>query len=183
MKSPMMGSFEGRRRTPLAAHAVLIAVLLLFSACKGSSSEFTPQPNAQPTTVVVKLSTAGTLPAGKKIGGIDVTLNLAPGVTLKSTVNAPEPDAGVVTTSGVAANNSLIAANFTAPTSTLPGKVRINVISASGFGTGEFATVNGDIAAGNNPKAADFSATAFSIVDTETNTLSGLTPGLSVDIR
>ena len=84
MKSPAIGSFEGRRRTPFAVHAMLIAVLLLFSACKGSSSETTPQPNAQPTTAVVKLSTVGTLPAGKKIGTIDVTLTLAPGVTLKT---------------------------------------------------------------------------------------------------
>jgi hypothetical protein len=183
MESPTMGSFAGRRRSPLAAHAMLIAVLLLFSACKGSSSETTPQPIAQPTTAVVKLSTVGTLPAGKKIGTIDVTLILAPGVTLKST-NSPEPDAGVVMASGVAVN-SLIAANYTAPTSTLPGKVRLALVNVSGFGTGEFATVNGDIAAGKNPKAADFSVADFSVTDSETTSspISGLTTGLSVDIR
>jgi hypothetical protein len=183
MKSPTMGSFEGRHRTPLAVQAMLVAVLLLFSACKGSSSETTPQSNAQLTSAVVKLSTVGTLPAGKRIGAIAVTLTLAPGVTLKSTTNPPKPDDGVVTASGAAANNSLIAANYTAPTSTLPGNVRIGLINVTGFDTGEFITVNGDIAAGNNPGAADFSATFITVADTDTNPLTGLNAGIAVDIR
>lgn len=184
MKSTTRGSFEGRRRsTPLAAPAVLITVLLLFSACKGSSSETTPQPNAQPTSAVVKLSTAGTLPAGKKIGAIHVTLTFAPGVTLKSTSNPRIPDDGVVTASGVAAINSFIEANYTAPTSTLPGNVQIGLINISGFGPGEFVTVSGDITAGNNPGAANFSATIITIADTDANPLAGLTAGIAVDIR
>ena len=183
MKSPARGLFEGRRRAQFTVHATLIAVLLLFSACKGSSSDTTPQPNAQPTTAAVKLSTVGTLPAGKKIGTIEITLTLAPGVTLKTGADPKEPDNGVVTASG-SAINSLLAANYTAPTSTQQGKVRIAVASL-GFGTGEFATVNGDIAAGNIPKAADFSVSGFAVTDSENTSspISGLTPGLSVDIR
>jgi hypothetical protein len=161
----------------VSVYASLIAVLLFLPACKGSSSE------TQPTAAVVKLSIAGTLPVGKKIGAIDVTLTLAPGVTLKSTANPPRPDDGVVTASGVAANNSLVEANYTTPTSTLPGKVQIGLINVTGFDTGEFVTVNGDIAAGNNPRAADFSATITTIADTDTNPLTGLTAGLAVDIR
>jgi hypothetical protein len=166
-------------RAPVAMRAILIAIVLLLSACKGSSSETTPQP----TLAVVKLSTTGTLPTGKKIGAIDVTLTLAPGVTLKSTTNPPRPDDGVVTASGVAANNSFTEANYTAPTSTLPGKVQIGLINVTGFDTGEFVTVNGDIAAGNNPRAADFSATINTIADTDSNPLTGLAAGLAVDIR
>jgi hypothetical protein len=183
MKQPTRGSYEGRLRTPIAVHAMLIAVMLLLSACKGSSSEPTPQPNAQPTSAVVKLSTVGTLPAGKKIGTIDVSLNLAPGVTLKTGTNPIEPDTAVVTASGAAAG-SLLAANYTAPTSTQPGRLRIAVISMSGFASGEFATVNGDIAAGNNPKASDFRLINFTATDNETpsSPLTGLTAGLSVDI-
>lgn len=161
----------------ISVYAFLIAGVLFLPTCKGSSSE------TQPTSAVVKLSTSGTLPAGKKIGAIDVTLTLAPGVTLKSTANPPRPDDGVVTASGVAANNSFVEANYTAPTSTLPGKVQVGLINVSGFDTGEFVTVTGDIAAGNNPRAADFSATITTIADTDTNPLTGLTAGLAVDIR
>lgn len=169
--------------TRMSGYAFLMAVLLYLPACKGSSSDTTPQPPSQPTSAVVKLSTEGTLPAGKKIGAINVTLTLAPGVTLKSTANPPEPDTGVVTASGVAAINSFIAANYTAPTSTLPGQVNVGLINTGGFNTGEFITVNGDIAAGHNPGAADFSATINTIADTDTNPLAGLTAGISVETR
>lgn len=163
--------------TRISVYAFLIAGVLFLPACKGSSSE------TQPTSSVVKLSTAGTLPAGRKIGAIDVTLTLAPGVTLKSTANPPRPDAGVVTASGVAANNSFVEANYTAPTSTRTGKVQIGLINVSGFDTGEFVTVNGDIAAGTNIRAADFGATINTIADADTNPLTGLTVGIAVDIR
>jgi hypothetical protein len=162
---------------------MFLTVMLFLSACKGSSSDTTPQSNAQPTLAVVKLSTVGTLPAGKKIGAIHVTLTLAPGVTLKSTTNPPIPDDGVVAASGVAASNSFIEANYTASTSTLPGSVQIGLINVSGFGTGEFVTVNGDIAAGNNPRAADFSSTFTTITDTDANLLTGLTAGIALEIR
>jgi hypothetical protein len=169
--------------TPVSLPAILMALILLFSACKGSSSE-TPQPSTQPTSAVVKLSAVGTLPTGTKIGAIDLVLTLAPGVTLKSTTNPPATDDGVVTASGVAIN-SLIVGNYSAPTTTLPGKVRIGIVSASGFATGEFATVNGDIAAGISPKASDFSVPNFTVTDNEptVGSLTGLTAGLSVDIH
>jgi hypothetical protein len=170
--------FDEMRSNIVSVHALLLAVLFMLPACKGSS------PETQPTSAVVKLSTAGAIPGGRKIGAIDVVLTLAPGVTLKSTTNPPQPDAGVVTASG-AATNSLLAANYTAPTGTLPGKVRIVLISAFGFSAGEFAAVNGDIAAGYNPRAADFSVTDFAVTDSETSPspLTGLTPGLSVDFQ
>jgi hypothetical protein len=183
MKSSARGSSKGRRLTPTAVHAVLIVALFVLCGCKGSSSSTTPQPNAQPTLAVVKLSTAGALPAGKKIGAIDVTLTLAPGVTLKSSANPPQTDPGVVSASGAAAGGSLLVANYTAPTSTLPGKVKIGLINSSGFSTGEFVTVNGDIAAGNNIRASDFSAAFTTITDTDTNPLTGLTAGITVDIQ
>ncbi len=167
--------------TPVSVRAILLVLMLILSACKGSSSETTP-PSTQPTSAVVKLSSVGTLPTGTKIGTIDVTLTLAPGVTLKSTTNPPETDSGVVTASGVA-TGSLIDANYSAPTSTLPGKVRIALVSL-GFSTGEFATVNGDIATNSNPTAADFSVSNFSVNDeTTASPISGLTPAVAVDIR
>lgn len=154
-----------------------------IKATSGSISGTTGLTVHLPTSAVVKLSTAGTLPTGKKIGAIDVTLTLASGVTLKSTLTPTEPDPGVVTASGVAASNSLIAAHYTAPTSTLPGKLQIGVINVGGFGTGEFVTINGDIAAGLTPRATDFSVTLNSVADTDTNPLAGLTAGIAVDLR
>lgn len=174
------------RSMRMSGYAFLMAVLLYLPACKGSSSDTTPQPPPQPTSAVVKLSTVGTLPAGKKIGTIDLSLILAPGVTLKTGANPIEPDTGVVTTSGAAAAaaNSLIVANYTAPTSTQTGRVRIEIASL-GFDTGEFATINGDIAVGYNPTASDFSIANLAVTDNETNAspLAGLTAGISVETR
>jgi hypothetical protein len=179
------------RKTTAMATVMFVAALLLFSACKGSSTEPASQtntqpsvqPSVQPTSVVVKLSTVGTLSTGKKIGAIDVTLALAPGVTLKSTENPPATDSGVVAASGVAAANSLVAANYTAATSTLPGTVHIGLINVNGFATGEFATVNGDIAAGSAPGVSDFSVTALTVDDIDGAPLAGMTAGIAAELR
>ena len=39
-----------------------------------------------------------------------------------------------------------------------PGQLSIAMITTTGFGAGEFVTVNADIATGTNPKPADFTA-------------------------
>jgi hypothetical protein len=148
----------------------------IITATSGSISGSTTLTNTAP---LLRLSTIGTLPAAVKISAIDITVTLAPGVSLKSTITPPETNAGIVYASGVATFKSLLATNYTAPTGTLPGRVRIAVVDATGIGTGEFAIVNYIIAAGSNPITADFNVTNLTISDTSCSPIAGL----MVDIR
>ena len=86
----------------------------------------------QPMTAVLKISTQGTLPSGTQIGGIDVTIALPTGVTVKSVTSPPETDSGVVVTSGVAAANSTVLSTYTAATSASTGKVRVLLANSMG---------------------------------------------------
>lgn len=166
------------KRISIAVLLTIISTMTILSACGGGGGGGGGQ--AQPTVAVLKLATSGT---GATIYGLDVTVNLPSGVTVKSTTNQPETDDGVVVASGVAASGTIATAVYTPATDALPGKVRILIANASGFTTGEFCTVNGDIAAGHSPKAADFSIENFSASDADGNVISGLTPGFTADIQ
>jgi len=159
---------------------IVYSAMALISGCGGGGSGSSPP--AQPTTAVVKLSTSGTLASGTLIGGIDITLVLPAGVTVKSTT-PPQTDAGVVIPSGVAGGSLSPIDVYSAATSTLPGNVRVVLLSVAGFGTGEFATVNCDIAAGNFPTASGFSLVNFSVISATGPDISGLTPAFTADIR
>lgn len=175
-----------KKITLLTCLLLFYSVLALISGCGGggggggsSTPGTTP---SQPTTAIVKLSTSGTLSSGTLIGGADITLALPAGVSVKSTTNPPQTDAGVITASGVAASSTTIAV-YTVTTNTLPGKVRIMLVNANGFSTGEFVTISCDIAVGNSPTAAGFSLVNFSAVNVNGSAISGLTTGLTADIR
>ena len=156
---------------------VILSSLLLITACgDGGGSTGT-----LPTKSVVKLLTAGTLPAGTLIGGIDITVSLPSGVTVASTANPPETDAGVAVASGEATSNSTILATYVPPSGTTPAKARLLIANTSGFVVGEFVTVNGDITAGNTPQAADFFVTSFTVSDLNGSPISGLTVGCTVN--
>jgi hypothetical protein len=126
------------------------------------------------------------------IGAIDVTVNLPSGVSVKSSPSTTNPavlvmDPGVVVASGVAAgaNTSTSFSVYTAATATLPGNVRVRLTNpVTGFGTGEFVTVNCDIAAGAFPTASDFNLTDFMAWDlTSGLTITkGLTGGFTAEI-
>jgi hypothetical protein len=151
-----------------------IAGLLLITACGGgekSSAAF------MPTKAAVKLSSAGT----GMIYGIDLTINLATGVSVKSS-NPPQTDAGVVSASGVAASGSVTTGVYTAATGTFPATLRILVANPNGFSTGEFCTVNADIALGRWPTSGEFSIGHFSASDENGSVIDGLTGELTVGI-
>jgi hypothetical protein len=137
----------------------------------------------QPTKAILNISTSGTLPAGTLIGGVDISVSLAAGVSLKTTANPPDVDAGVVAASGVAATGSTVLATYSAPSGSGPGTARLLIANPNGFGAGEFATIDCDIAAGSNPQAADFSLLNFTVKDLNGAELTGLTPGFAADIR
>ncbi len=119
------------------------------------------------------------------IHGIDVTVELPAGVTVKAVPDATNPsvmvtDTGVVTASGTADASTNIIATYTATPS---GKVAIHLANAAGFATGEFVTITCDIAVGSIPVASDFSVTGFNAVDGNGVAIAGLTAGYTAAIQ
>jgi len=168
------------KKTTLSGLLICILALFAIAGCKGSNDE-----EPQPTTAVVTIMSQGT---STQIGGIDVTLDLPAGVTVKATPDSANPavqvtNADVVAASGAAtgANTGTIA-TYTAATATVAGKVMVQVANADGFGTGEFLTVNCDIAAGSFPKATDFTVTVVKAVDINGAAI-GLTAGYTAAIQ
>ena len=172
-------------------HGLLIGMLLLlisvlsFTACGGGCGGNDSQP---PTKATVKIMASGSLSTGTLIAGVDVTLNLPAGVTVKATADTVHPsvyitDAGAVTASGVAAANTTLAlATYTAASSS-PGKVVINLVNPNGFSVGEFVTVSCDIAAGAAPTTQSFSVSNFKAVGLDGAVITGLTAGLTADLQ
>ena len=168
---------------------LLMAMLGIISlpGCGGSGggggSTPAPTPATQPTTAVLKITTQGTLASGTQIGGLDVTITLPTGVTVKSVTSPPETDSGVVVTSGVAATNSTMLSTYAAATSASKGKVHVLLANSNGFGTGEFMTVNCNIASGSTPTASDFSLSGFIAKDVNGVIINGLTPGITATFQ
>jgi hypothetical protein len=87
---------------------------------------------------VLQLSTAGTLPAGALINGIDCSVVLPAGVTVKTDPTTGEALPGVVVPSSLASLNSHVVVSFNKATSTL--HILLTNVEP-GFATGEFAHV------------------------------------------
>ena len=158
------------------------AILMFFMYGCGSSSS-SP---AQPTSAVLKLSTTGTLPTGTSLSGIGVAIDLPSGVSV-STDATGAVSSGVVTASGVAVAGSIATPLYTPATGATPATLKFVLVStsASGFGAGEFATVNCKIAPGSFPKSDDFSlpASEFKPADMTLSPVSGLTESFTATIE
>jgi len=168
----------------LSGTVFIIAVMAMLGCGGGGGGGVT-----QPTTATLKLLSQG--PAGTKIRGVEVTVVLPPGVTVKST-SLPATDPGVVVLSGATATAAFTAANagllnptsiYTPATATAPGTVKILIPSAADFDLGEYVTVNAVIAAGSFPVAADFALTGFSAVDLNGAVIPGVSSSIVPDIR
>jgi len=129
---------------------------------------------------VLTLSTQGSLPPGSAIGGIEVTVILPPGVAAKADKTGATMDNAVVV-SGVA-QGALSAAKFTPAAGTAPARVGLALVKTTGFGIGEFATLNLDIT-GALPRLTDFSTASMSVSDTNGTAITGLTPALSLQLK
>ncbi len=171
-------------RKTIISGLMMLVITLTFACGSGGGGGDTGTGGSggqvQPTTATLKLAISGTITT---IYGVDVVVNLPAGVTVKSTANPPETDNGVATVSGVAASNSTLMAVYTEAAAPHPGKVRILIGNANGFGTGEFGTINCAIAAGHTPAAADFSVSDFTASDANGAVIAGLTVGFTADIR
>lgn len=152
-----------------------LCLVAVIAACGGDRSG--PGTATTPTKAIVKLASAGT---ATTIYGIDVTVNLPDGVTVKST-NPPQVDADAIMVSGVTGTETYLVAVYTSATSTVPGKVRVLLADENGLATGEFCTVKADITSGAAPTSGDFSIANFTA--SNGNVISGLTPTFSVEFQ
>jgi hypothetical protein len=143
------------------------------------------------TAAEIKVSSQGTLPAGVKINGIQLTLNMPAGVTVTAdqagnvdTTSATAP----VKVSGVAAaaNIKLLAgaAKFTPATATSPNMLKLVFVSdtAASFDLGEFVTITCNIAAGSRITGSAFviSGAKAVTVGTDTSSIGARIEGVSV---
>lgn len=145
-----------------------------FLPSSSSSNQKTASSN-QKTAATVKLVTTAT---GTTIYGVDATVNLAAGVTVRSS-NPPIVDDGVVTSS----SGTVAMALYTAASGTYPGTVNVWVLNEAGFGVGEVCTINANIAAGHSPAAADFSIASFLASDAIGSAIGTAAPDLMVNIH
>lgn len=153
--------------------ALLSAIIATMCGCAGTAKGGA-SPSAMPaaSTMVLAMSTQGNLPPGSSIGGIDVTLHLPSGVTVKADKTS-ETLPGVVVASGVAQGAPLVA-KFTPAAAGAPGQVRIALLKLSGFGTGEFATLRLDVG-GPSPLVTNFGTAKTTITDINGTIINGLT--------
>lgn len=135
---------------------VILAVMLPTCGGGGGGAPFVP------VTATIKLATVGTSSAN--LSGIGITLNLPAGVT-PALNNDGTVAVTVVSPSGVASTGTLVAANYTPATVSTKGSLKISLISATGFGVGEFVTINLSVATGSNPTLSDFTLSGFDPID------------------
>lgn len=117
---------------------------------------------AQPTLVIIKLATNGSLPIGTLIGGIQAIVVANPSAGLSIQNND-------VSLSGVSGGSLL------QPNTTTVASVQLALINVTGFAVGEFATLNYHVAIGTFPVAGSFSISPISVVDTNGQPIPGVT--------
>lgn len=150
--------------------ALLMAVSLTLSACGGGGGSTTTLP-AAPTTAVLKLSTVAKAGQNPQAAGLELTVLLPTGVTVKTVTASKQTAAGVLNYSGGVAFSNITTQLFPRPlfglyssAAAALGKNAVKIQIASGtatFGAGEFATLTCNIGAGTSVKATDFQLTGF----------------------
>lgn len=173
----------------LSVLVLAMTIMTVVGCGGGDGGGGTPAP---PTKATLKLLSQG--PAGTKIRGIEVTVVLPTGVTVKASPSATNPailetNPGVVVLSGAtvvdpAAFSQLAPLGIYSPATTAaPGRVFISLPAQADFNLGEFVTVNTDITVGSFPKAADFSQSGFTAVNLNGAIIPGVTASIVPDIR
>jgi len=165
---------------------VTLCFLLQLAGCGGGGGGGgggTPASSASPAVITVTLSTIGTLPSGKLIGDIEITLNLPHGVTVKaspslinSSILVPNDGVIVLQVAAATATTQILTATYVQGAT---NKVVIKLINANGLGIGEFAKINCDVASGSTPSIADISissnvASTTGVFDLDTAALPGV---------
>jgi hypothetical protein len=169
----------------------ILAVSLWGCGGGGGGGDSAPiqqaQVQPQPTRALLKLISAGAPGQAGVVGGIDVTLQVPQGVIVPHDDTTAEVAAGVVTASGEAlAGKSVVLAKSFADPATGGNKVRVMLANANptgGLPTGEFATMECEIAAGASPKPEDFRVAEVAAVDLNGAPVAGVTVTVSATMQ
>lgn len=148
-------------RTYFKIMIIMVAVAFIGGCGSGSA------PGTAGNKFVSKSTLAGAI--SNTVKGIEITLVLPSGVTVKADANG-QILAGVVTSlppNDVTSGNGLVIGMYTPASASAPGKVRITVIRGDSnfFNAGDFFNVVCDVANGVNVTAADFSYEPIMIFD------------------
>ena len=143
------------------------------------------------TAADIKVSTQGTLPAGVKLNGVELTLSLPSGVTVAgdangivdtSAANSPVQVSGVAKTAGI----TFLAGGvkFTPSTATAPNMLKMVLVSgtAASFDVGEFVTITCTIAPNSRILSSAFiiTGTKAVTVGTDTSSIGAKVPGVNM---
>lgn len=131
--------------------------------------------NNKSGVIVKRLNTAGVLPSGSTIRGIEVTINLPSGVSVKSDNNGLL--ASYLQTSGSATASSIISGNLNG------SDLKIIFADIAGIAVGEFATLYCDVASTAPASLGTFTITGVKISDVVSGNTVDLSVNLSLDIQ
>jgi hypothetical protein len=152
------------------------SAITAFAGGGSNQTGTTVPPIPVPTAGLLKMSTAG---AAATIGAVDITITLPAGVTVAADAVTGEVAPGALAASGAAAaaGSTLASGKVTAAAGGNPATLRLSVVGASGFGTGEFVTVKFTVLPGGTfPSGpAAFTVPVFSAVALNGNVLGGIT--------
>jgi hypothetical protein len=172
---------KNMKKIPLVLWIMSLIVFSLLIGCGGGGGGGggggTPS-SSPPTKAVVTISTLGS-PSVTPLVGVQATLHLPVGVTVKATTNAPQTDTNVIVASGSAVPADLVFGLYSAGSRTATAYV----VKAAGFSAGEFAIVNCDIAAGASPSASSFSVSDLVVSDSIGALITGLTPSILITFQ
>ena len=175
----MVTSNNARRKIVKKAILILsivsLVMIFLVIGCGGGGGG--GGGTAPPTKAVVKVSSVG--PSTTVLFGAQATVHLPTGVSVKTYLNSTLTATDVVVASGVSTQAYPVLGTYNA----VNGTVNVYVFKATGFPTGEFATIDCDIATGVKPQASDFSVTDLLVSDSTGTFISGLQPSISVSFH
>jgi hypothetical protein len=158
---------EHNMKTQLKLNCLTLALLVFCIALSGCGSGGSSAPN-RTTKIKTSMKTAGLttgyVPAGYVVGTLDLVLSIPYGVTVELDPLTNQPVKSVLqlvgTTDPAMTLNTL---DYVAPTSTVPGTLRISYVAAAGFTPSDSISVTLDIANGISPSTSDFSLTKYDI--------------------
>lgn len=153
-----------KRQLIRLAAAGIVAVL---AACGGGGGS-----SPGTTSVTVQLSTVSPAATPPRIKGVEITLELPAGVTIRTVRSTKQTAEGVIRYSGGAAFSNLTSQLTPHPlfgiysAAGLPGHstVTITFIGNSDFGPGEFATLYCDRIGGASVTASSFKPLSFRVI-------------------
>jgi hypothetical protein len=167
--------------------AVLVmAMMPMIAGCGGGGDSALPL--LMPTAATVKVSSQGTMPAGKAVSGIAVTIELPTGATAKNTGGVVDATvvvgSSLMATTGATPVGSMGPVYYTPATATAKAKLDFTIAStvAAGVAVGEYATIT-LILSGVNPAVTDFTVTSFKAYDMNFAEITALTSKLALTVN